>query len=174
MVCADPGAAPPDCTTCLPTVCPGANGTCDTPCDTGGALFPSCDACEHVLEAVEGDAELGLALLPLIVGGIPEEAAALAVSAGYFALADLVCGALGDLTSFGTGCEVAVTAVDSIRGKVLRSAGSFLAGLSKMLITDGAIRYGSVCTVRSENRLCQVKTDCAVAVVAARADVRRR
>jgi hypothetical protein len=33
IVCADPGAVPPACNTCLPYVCIGFSGACDTPCE---------------------------------------------------------------------------------------------------------------------------------------------
>lgn len=33
IVCTDPGAVPPACNTCLPYVCVGFSGACDTPCE---------------------------------------------------------------------------------------------------------------------------------------------
>lgn len=64
LACSDPGARPPACDVCLPFVCRGAGGACNTPCAdaTGTATlsapaavrsdYPNCDRCKDAVSRV--------------------------------------------------------------------------------------------------------------------------
>lgn len=131
VFCSDLGAAPPGCDSCLPFVCKGANGTCDTPCNSAAALFPDCDSCQDAL----GNAEAAALALAAAAFTLPVDATDAAVAAAGVAFADLFCH--GAMPPYDTICSVAVVAADAATEGV-HVAGSMFSGLAKML-AEGAL-----------------------------------